>query len=74
MKMYGLRYTKEDLLEKIEDEGGLLDAGLVINADEVPDEITEYWRQLEDIGPIIDRIEYYLYGYADEDEYEFTMS
>lgn len=73
--MYGLlRYSKEDLLAKIEDEGGLLDAGLAVSAEEVPDEIYEYWKMLEDIGPAIDRIEFYLYGYQDEDEYDFVMS
>ena len=69
--MYGLRYCKEDLLEKIEDEGGLLDAGLAVSAEEVPDEIYEYWKMLEDIGPAIDIIEHYLYGYEDEDLYEY---
>ena len=71
--MYGPRYSKESLLEKIDDEGGLLDAVLAVSADEVPDEITEYWQRLEDVGPIIDLIEFYLYGYQDEDMYEFTL-
>jgi hypothetical protein len=74
MKMYG-RYTREDLLEKIEDEGGLLDAGMAIPAEEVPDEIYEYWRILEDTGPAIDMIEHYLYGFTDdEEEYEYTYN
>ena len=61
-------------MEKIQDEGGLLDAVLAVDAEEVPDEIYDYWKRLEDVGPAIDLIEHYLYGYDDEDLYEYMMS